>query len=266
MAFALGPKATAAGYRLAAYETIGSTSTEALERARAGEAGRLWVVSRAQTAGHGRRGRAWETAIGNLAASLLLRLASPPALTATLGFVAGLALESAIRSTTPPGGRGVKLKWPNDVLVDGGKVSGILLQAVNEPAGLSSVVVGIGVNVLHAPGGLPYPATSLAASGARIGVEELFEALAEAWVEQESIWDCGRGFGTIRSLWLERAAGLGAPIAVRVGEDVVRGIFETIDKAGMLVVRAPDGTARKIAAGEVHFGPAATMGAVRNAS
>jgi BirA family biotin operon repressor/biotin-[acetyl-CoA-carboxylase] ligase len=97
MPFELGPKAKTSGYRLAAYETIGSTSTEALERAREGDPGRLWIVAKAQTAGHGRRGRAWETASGNLAASLLLRVSSPPAMIATLGFVAGLAVESAIR-------------------------------------------------------------------------------------------------------------------------------------------------------------------------
>jgi BirA family biotin operon repressor/biotin-[acetyl-CoA-carboxylase] ligase len=92
MAFALGPKAIAGGYRLLAYGTIGSTSSEALERARAGDPGRLWVAALAQTAGHGRRGRPWETRRGNLAASLLLRLPGPASQAATLGFTAGLAL------------------------------------------------------------------------------------------------------------------------------------------------------------------------------
>jgi BirA family biotin operon repressor/biotin-[acetyl-CoA-carboxylase] ligase len=188
---------------------------------------------------------------------------------ATLGFVAGLALEAAIRTATSPlpweGGE-VRLKWPNDVLVDGAKLSGILLQAVTDAAGTISVVVGIGVNVLHAPQGLPYPATSLAACGAGISAEQLFAALAETWVEHEQLWDGGRGFAPIRERWLERAAGLGEPITVRVGEDAVEGKFETIDEVGMLVVRALDGTVRKIAAGDVYFGQAATIGATRNAS
>src|SRR5688572_20544744 len=101
MPFALGPAATAGSYRLAAYETIGSTNTEAMARARAGDPGRLWVASKAQTAGHGRRGRPWQTAAGNLAASLLLVLPVEQARSATLGFAAGLALEHAIRTAAP---------------------------------------------------------------------------------------------------------------------------------------------------------------------
>jgi BirA family biotin operon repressor/biotin-[acetyl-CoA-carboxylase] ligase len=272
MAFALGPAATAGGYRLAAYATIGSTSSEALSRARAGDPGRLWVAAREQTSGHGRRGRAWQTQSGNLAASLLLRLPGFETASATLGFAAGLALESAIRACAPdvalslalddaggPRAR-LRLKWPNDVLVDGAKVAGILLEAVTMPGAANSVVIGIGVNVLHAPEGVPYPATSLSACGAKVTAEELFTALAEAWVEHEIVWDGGRGFGAIRRRWLERATGLGAPIAVRLGDDVLRGTFETIDADGRLVVRAADGSARTIAAGDVHFGAAATVG------
>ncbi|HWT31889.1 MAG TPA: biotin--[acetyl-CoA-carboxylase] ligase [Propylenella sp.] len=271
MDFALGPEATASGYRLAAYTTIGSTSTEAMVRARAGDPGRLWVASKAQTAGHGRRGSAWQTASGNLAASLLLIVPAEQARSATLGFAAGLALDQAIRVAAPKvalrlavdGVDGeearLRLKWPNDVLVDGAKVAGILLEAVTMRGGVTAVVIGIGVNVLHAPEDLPYPATSLAACGADVTAEQLFTALAEAWVAQAELWDEGRGFFAVRRRWLERAAGLGAPIAVRLGEAVVRGTFETIDEEGMLVVRTPEGAARKIASGEVHFGAAATV-------
>src|SRR5689334_19763843 len=101
MAFALGPKARAAGYRLAAYDAIGSTSTEAFAWATLGDAGKLWVVAREQTAGHGRRGRAWQTPAGNLAASLLIVRPAQSAASATLGFCAGLALETAIRVAAP---------------------------------------------------------------------------------------------------------------------------------------------------------------------
>jgi len=269
MAFALGQRAIGGGYRLAAYDKIGSTSTEALERARAGDPGRLWVVAKEQTAGHGRRGRFWATPAGNLAASLLLKLHASKAHSATLGFAAGLALDNAIRSCAPSAalrvalddaasGSRLRLKWPNDVLVDGAKVAGILLQATTAPGSATSVVIGIGVNVLSAPPGLTHPATSIAAFGAKVTPEQLFEALAESWVEQEGTWDEGRGFAIIRRRWLERAAGLGAPIAVQLGEEVYRGAFETIDEEGRLVIRAPDGSARRIAAGEVHFGAAAT--------
>jgi BirA family transcriptional regulator, biotin operon repressor / biotin---[acetyl-CoA-carboxylase] ligase len=271
MAFALGRNALLHGYRLSAHDTIGSTNSEALERGRAGDPGRLWVVARAQTAGHGRRGRPWQTPSGNLAASLLLSLPARATQAATLGFAAGLALEGAIRDCAPnvllrlaldegygAGGR-VRLKWPNDVLIDGAKVAGILLEAVTVESGRSIVVIGIGVNVRHKPEGATYPATSLAECGADATPEVLFAALAENWVEQEDLWNGGRGFAAIRDRWLDRAAGLGAPIAVRTGEAIFRGTFETIDDEGRLVVRASDGSARTISAGEVHFGAAATV-------
>jgi BirA family biotin operon repressor/biotin-[acetyl-CoA-carboxylase] ligase len=272
MGFQLGPGATDGGYRLAGYDTIGSTNAEALERAREGDPGKLWIVAREQTEGRGRRGRPWQTASGNLAASLLLVLQRTEAHAATLGFAAGLALEQAIRVCAPgiafsvamdevgDGGSRLRLKWPNDVLLDGAKIAGILLESVSTPGGANVVVIGIGVNVLHAPEGVPYPATSLHAQGADVPAESLFAALADAWVEQEAAWDGGRGFAAIRRRWLERAAGLGAPIAVRMGGEVFRGAFETIDEDGMLVLRDPAGGARRIAAGDVHFGAAATAG------
>ena len=105
-------------------------------------------------------------------------------------------------------------------------------------------MIGIGVNVRHAPEGMPYPATSLADCGAEVTAETLFTALAEAWVDQERSGTSGRGFAAIRGHWLERAAGLGAPIAVQLGDEVVRGIFETIDDEGRLIVRAADGSSR----------------------
>lgn len=272
MAFELGPKARAAGYRLVEYETVGSTSTEALAWATLGDPGRLWVVAGEQTAGHGRRGSKWMTPRGNLAASLLIASNAGRPTSATLGFVAGLALDGAIRTVAPSihvrtildgsseGCDRLTLKWPNDVLCDGAKVAGILLEAVTVATDRQVVVIGIGVNVRHAPQGIPYPVTSLAACGAEIGPETLFTALSEAWVEQSGLWNEGHGFASVRSRWLERAAGLGAPIAVKVGEDVYRGTFETIDDEGRMIVRAGDGSSRAITAGEVHFGAAATVG------
>jgi BirA family biotin operon repressor/biotin-[acetyl-CoA-carboxylase] ligase len=144
------------------------------------------------------------------------------------------------------------------VLVDGAKVAGILLEAVSGAGGVTGMVLGIGVNVQHAPKDVHYPATSLAACGARVTAEHLFTALSDAWVEQEKLWDGGRGFPTIRRNWLDHAAGLGAPIAVNVGGEVFRGAFETIDEEGRLVIRAADGSALTITAGDVHFGVAAT--------
>jgi BirA family transcriptional regulator, biotin operon repressor / biotin---[acetyl-CoA-carboxylase] ligase len=263
MAFRLSPRALEAGHRLSAFETIGSTNAEALARGRAGEAGPLWVVSDHQTAGRGRRGNAWETPRGNLAASLLGTTDAPPAVAATLGFVAGLAVRSALERVAP--GLNLRLKWPNDVLADGGKLAGILLEtetvAQDHRTGARDqriVAVGLGVNVAASPVGLRYSATSLAERGRAVTADELFEALSEAWLAFHRLWDHGRGMPQIRALWLEAAAGVGEPIAVRLGDEAARGVFETIDTSGQLILRSSDGTVRAIAAGEVHFGAAAT--------
>jgi BirA family biotin operon repressor/biotin-[acetyl-CoA-carboxylase] ligase len=124
-----------------------------------------------------------------------------------------------------------------------------------------AVVVGIGTNVIAAPEGMPTPATSLAALGVHIGAEELFTELSDAWAEFRGIWDRGRGFGEIRRLWLERAAGLGQPVAIQTGGATVEGTFDTIDEQGCLMVRTSGGKRIPIAAGDVYFGSAASAGA-----
>ena len=145
------------------------------------------------------------------------------------------------------------LKWPNDVLVRGQKLGGILLEAEAMADSGLAVVVGIGTNVVAAPEGTPTPATSLAALGVHIGAEELFAALSDAWVEFRGIWDNGRGFAEIRRLWLERAAGLGERVAIQTGTTVVEGTFDTIDETGCLIVRTADGKRVPITGGRGLF-------------
>ncbi|HVV93404.1 MAG TPA: biotin--[acetyl-CoA-carboxylase] ligase [Hyphomicrobiales bacterium] len=176
-AFALGRDAEAAGYRLLALDEVGSTSAIAREHGRAGERGPLWVVAERQTAGHGRRGRAWQSPAGNLAASLLVVTDAAPAEAATLGFAAGLALYGALATLAPALARQIALKWPNDVLADGAKLAGILVEAekieapadLSPPAGRGRVAKRPGEGAsqeetLSAP--LPYP-DPLPASGER---------------------------------------------------------------------------------------------------
>ncbi len=150
-----------------------------------------------------------------------------------------------------------RLKWPNDVLMDGQKLAGILLEAEQLPGGRRAVVIGFGVNVAAAPEGLPYPAAALRPAHA-VDAPILLESVTERFVEAARIWNKGRGFQNIRQLWLERAAGVGAPVSVRTAETVLSGTFDTIDEGGRLVILAPDGTRRTVTAGEVHFGRAAT--------
>jgi BirA family transcriptional regulator, biotin operon repressor / biotin---[acetyl-CoA-carboxylase] ligase len=270
MAFALGPRAISAGYRLAAFDQIGSTNAEALLRAREGEAGPKWFVTSEQTAGRGRRHRAWIAPRGNLASSILEVIEISPSVAATLGFAAGLALETALQkvsveaSLRSAGSDHMKfaLKWPNDVLAGRQKLAGILLEAEAVGDNRLAVVVGIGTNVVAAPEGTPTPATSLAALGVQISAEELFAALSDAWTEFRGIWDNGRGFGDIRKLWLERAAGLGERVAVQTGNSLIEGTFDTLDETGCMIVRAPDGRRLPVTAGDVYFGTAASVGAI----
>jgi BirA family transcriptional regulator, biotin operon repressor / biotin---[acetyl-CoA-carboxylase] ligase len=270
MTFSLGSRASSAGYRLTAFDRIGSTNAEAMSRARDGERGPIWFVTSEQTAGRGRRHRPWIAPRGNLASSILEVIDVPPAVAATLGFAAGLALEAALRrvsieaSLRAAGSDHMKfsLKWPNDVLAGRQKLAGILLEAEAMAQDHLAVVVGIGTNVVAAPEGTPTPATSLAALGVHIGAEELFTELSDAWAEFRGLWDNGRGFGEIRKLWLERAAGLGQPVAIQTGGATVEGTFDTIDEQGCLMVRTAGGKRVPIAAGDVYFGAAASAGAV----
>ena len=268
--FSLGPIASARSYRLFSFDEIGSTSTEAARAAEAGDVGEVWFASLRQTAGRGRRGRAWETPSGNLAASLMIVPDCDPAIAATLGFVAGVALNRALAATLPAGivkqgidgaegAHRIALKWPNDLLADGSKLAGILLEAQKRTDGRHAVVIGFGVNVVSAPEGLPYPATSLRALGAAISAETIFSALAEEWVVAYELWDHGRNVADILRLWRASAAGIGAEVAVTRDGGVVRGIFESIDDTGRLIVRANDNSRIAITAGDVHFGVTASV-------
>ncbi|MEO1016136.1 MAG: biotin--[acetyl-CoA-carboxylase] ligase [Pseudomonadota bacterium] len=273
MTFHLGAKAASSGYRLSSYDSIGSTSVEAMERARAGDPGHLWVASVEQTSGHGRRGRAWQTQRGNLAASCLMLLPTGGAHVATLGFVASLALHEALVSLLPESSLALGLdgaeaeqgerarlevKWPNDLLADGAKIAGLLIESEALPDGSHAVVAGIGVNVRHPPDDVPYPATALTRIAPDITAETLFAQLSETWIDYVAAWERG-GFASIRGAWLSRAAGLGEPVAVRTDAGVQKGVFETIDETGRLVIRTADGRSATVTAGDVHFGVAASV-------
>jgi BirA family biotin operon repressor/biotin-[acetyl-CoA-carboxylase] ligase len=238
------------GFRLLSYETLGSTNDEAKRLARAGEPGGGIVYAMTQTAGRGRRGREWVSpATGNLYSSLLWRPECSAASAAQLGFVAALAMGEAVDGFIPEGAR-LRLKWPNDLLLNGRKLSGILLESETSAAVVEFVVIGIGVNLATAPVGTETVATSLAAEGAPgVTPEMLLPRFAEAFARWEAIWRQG-GFAAIRPAWLARAGGLGEDIRVRLERETLYGRFLDLDEAGALLL-GQDAGQRRIAAGDI---------------
>lgn len=236
----LSDTARAAGFHLVHLAEIGSTNAEALVRGAAGETRPTWFVADRQVAGRGRRGRSWTGLDGNLFATLLLTDPAPPARIAELCFVAALALDDALLALAPELEARFKLKWPNDALLDGAKISGTLIEGTTRGSA-TQVAIGIGVNVAHHPEDMPYPTTSLAAAGIDIGRDALFSALSRSMVTALAIWRRGEGFDAIRAGWLARAHGLGAPLAVQVEDRRVEGVFVGLDGQGRLLLDTPDG-------------------------
>jgi BirA family biotin operon repressor/biotin-[acetyl-CoA-carboxylase] ligase len=219
-----------------------------MARARDGDSGRLWIVADTQSAGRGRHGRPWASPPGNLHASLLLINPAPPHLSPQLGFVAGVALIEALRAVAPQIAFG--LKWPNDVLVGGAKLAGVLVEGSTLLDGRFACVIGFGVDCAHNPGGLAYPATNIAALGGACEPAELLARLSDSVAQWLEIWRAGADFTAIRSAWLARAAGLGQPMVARISERTQAGVFETIDEQGRLVLATTSGRV-SVEAGDV---------------
>ncbi|MBB3770452.1 BirA family biotin operon repressor/biotin-[acetyl-CoA-carboxylase] ligase [Angulomicrobium tetraedrale] len=231
------------------YETIGSTNAEAL--AHSDGPAPCWFVANRQTSGRGRRGRVWQSEPGNLYATLLLVDIGPVACLPQLCFVASLALYDAVRAVTGIDPLRIGLKWPNDVLIDGRKLAGILLEGAVLPGGRRATVIGFGVNCAHHPLEAPYPTVDLAAAGYPTDPPGLLRALDAAMWDRIGQWDGGRGFAHTREAWLRRAPGLGQPVTVRLPGREMQGVFEALDVSGAMVLRCRDGGREIISAGDV---------------
>lgn len=240
-------------FRHEALGDVGSTNTVCMERARGGDPGHLWITARRQLGGRGRRGRAWVSEPGNLYASLLLIDPAPAAALGSLPIAVALALYRAISAEMPFAGNRIAIKWPNDILVDGGKVSGILVEAENLPDGRQAVVIGCGVNIAHRPDNPLYPSITLAEAGAVTSPEGLFARLLQELAEILSLWDQGRGVAAVVAEWKRHVKGLGAPITVNLPDRSISGVFSAIEDDGLLELRLPTGEVMRIASGDVFF-------------
>ncbi len=252
---ALGPEAVQAGFRLETFSSLSSTNDEAMSRIARGDPGRLWIVAAAQTKGRGRMGRVWTSPPGNLYASLLLVDPAPPDRLAEIGFVAGVALIDSLRALAGPK-PAITLKWPNDALCDGAKLSGLLLEGASLRDGLFACVVGVGVNCLSSPDDTPYPTASLRSIGAKSCDRGLlFATLSDRFAHWLEVWARGGNFPAIRAAWLHRAGGLGEKAAVTRNGERLEGFFRGIDARGRMLLERTGGAVEAIDAGDVAFDP-----------
>jgi BirA family biotin operon repressor/biotin-[acetyl-CoA-carboxylase] ligase len=240
-----------AGYRLTCRDKLDSTNDEAKRLARDGaaEGNLIWALE--QTAGRGRRGRSWISPPGNLYLTLILRPDCPPSRAAQLGFVAALAVGDALTAVIPEL-NGLSYKWPNDVLINGRKFAGVLLESeMTSPEKLSFLVIGVGVNLRSSPKGTEFPAISIREQG--LGVvapKAVLEAFALSFHAWKARWDA-EGFAPVRAVWLAAAAiARGEEMRVRLEASELQGRFCDIDEQGALVLDA-EGRSLRIPAGEI---------------
>jgi len=226
------------GYRLVSLDTVGSTNEDArilAEDTDTPAPDRTIIWSREQTGGRGRRGRDWVSPVGNVYCSTILRPNKPADQISLLSFVASLAVhDTAIELL--PANDSIRCKWPNDVLVEGQKISGILLETSGVSGGNPDwLVLGVGINVASFPDETSYPATSLLKQGYNGSVESVFEVFIRNLDSRLGQWE-GGGFETIRGEWLDRASGQGTEITVNLGNKTLKGVFSDLDKEGALIL------------------------------
>ncbi len=243
-----------AAYQLKAYESVGSTMDEARALAEQGEEaapdGTL-VWAREQTDGRGRRGNPWESSKGNFHISLIVRPDVTAAEAAQLGFVTGCAVYDTVGELCEPG-IDCRLKWPNDILVNDGKVGGLLLEAKGEAGKpVDYVIIGLGVNLLSHPRHAAFPATDFMSEGQAIPDTDFLMSFARHFMEWAGRW-VEEGFEPIRGHWKWRARGLGDEIIVRLPDSEIAGTFEDIAEDGSLILKT-DGETRNISVGDVFF-------------
>jgi len=240
-----------AGAAVVWLEEVDSTNAEAARRAKAGASGPLWIAARRQTAGRGRRGREWTTGDGDLAATLLTTVDLAPSAAAGVSFVAALAVADLVQAAV--GETAALLKWPNDVLLDGRKVAGILVESGPRSAAGLWLAVGVGVNLAVAPDVTERPATSLAAYAPPPTPQEALDHLAGRMADWLRLWTQD-GLKPILTAWSARSTGIPGPCVAHLGDRTVEGYAEGLDSTGALRLRLPNGAERLISAGDVFFG------------
>lgn len=225
------------------HDEIGSTNDEARRMAAEGAPHGTVVHADEQTNGRGRLAHTWFSPPGNLYVSILLRTGQPPARTTELSFLAALAVADTVEALLPRQTRAM-LKWPNDVLVNGAKIAGILLEQLED-----ATIMGIGLNVLEAPSNAAYKTTTIVANGGIASVDSARDILLQRLSAHLAVWQTG-GFEPIREQWLDRSYPIGAAIRANSAGKPVAGHFAGLDLDGALLLDTPSGRQR-IVAGDV---------------
>jgi BirA family transcriptional regulator, biotin operon repressor / biotin---[acetyl-CoA-carboxylase] ligase len=229
------------------FSTLDSTNDELMRQAHTGAPDGKWIYTDIQTQGRGRQGRQWISTEGNLFCSTLVRIAQQNKSLSQLSFVAALAVHDLVAYYIPS----ARFKWPNDIVCNGQKIAGILLETHTGAHASQWVVIGIGINLAQVPSGLERPVTSIKAiTGAAPLLPECMEALVQKFQTRREQWE-QTGFETIRQAWLARATGIGAQVSVSVGQEQQTGVFEGLDGEGALLLRLDSGVLRVVHAGEV---------------
>jgi len=236
-ALQLPPDRIAAGDRLCFHKTLDSTMEEARRIFASGVSSPVWIVAGEQIAGRGRQGRVWTSPPGNLHVTLLLPTQTPLRDQPKLGFVAGIALARAAGQHLPAQ-MAAQLKWPNDLLVEGAKVSGLLLEGLGQGA---AVAIGMGVNIVAHPPDTPYPTAHLRQFAPGLTADVVFSSLSICLAEELESFSEGAGFALTRQRWLARAAHLGKPVRIRQAESMLEGTFQDIDADGRLKLQTANG-------------------------
>lgn len=234
------------------FEHLDSTSSELLRLAQEGEEEGLWLVAHQQSAGRGRCGRSWVSIPGNLHTSVLLRPPVSPARKVQVSLVAAVSLFDALVSLFPRLEEHLSFKWPNDLLCRGKKFAGILLESGENLGGY--LIVGMGVNCMHAPDSVVFPATSLREEGVLVDSTLLFQSLLSHFHKVLQEWDLGSCFSKICDRWLQHADGLGKRMTVCCAKARVSGVWEGLDAQGNLLLRKDDGMIYRVVSGDVLFG------------
>lgn len=243
-------------YRHITLGTVTSTSDICFEKAREGAASGLWVLAESQTGGRARRGRAWVSEPGNFYASLLLIDDGKPDLS-VLPLAIAVAIARAIDHILPPNAPRTQVKWPNDILIGGQKICGMLLEVQMLGSGLRACVLGCGVNMAHHPNEALYPTCATSTYGSDAMPNQLLPYVIAEVADILDIWDNGQHISAIRKLWLEKAAGVGQLIEVRLPNRNYSGHFLGLAPNGNLILKRDDGSELHIAAGDVFLSRAA---------